>query len=89
MNLPRPKIEDTWIFVIGCGIALMSGIFWREVFPAIWRYLSYAFQFIRWGLDELDTVDFHKVRVMVYTPILMGVVWLWGYSAGRESKGKE
>lgn len=89
MNLPRPKIEDTWVFIIGCGLALISGIFWREITPGIWQFLNYTMEFARWCLEEMDKQDFFIGKVVVYTIVSMGVVWLWGYSAGQKSKGKE
>ena len=89
MRLQRPHTEDTWVFVIGFGVALMSGIFWREVFPAVVGFFSYGFEFIQWGLDELDKFDFFWGKVIIYTIVLLMGVWLWGYSAGEKSKGNE
>ena len=89
MNLRRPKTEDTWIFVAGCFLALMSGLFWREMIPAVVGFFSYTFSFTGWCLDELDKIDFFWWKVVIYTGVIMTGVWLWGYSVGEKSKGNE
>jgi hypothetical protein len=66
-----------------------SIIFWREATPAIGHFLRYTLEFVRWMLNELDKINMFGVKVIVYTVSLMGVAWLWGYSAGEKSKGSE
>ena len=89
MKLQRPGVEDSWVLVIGCGLALISGIFWREFLPAMWRGILYVLEFIRWGLAELDKQDFFMGTVVIYSLLLLGVVWIWGYSVGQKSATRE